>query len=138
MFAVSLAERYYHLGMRQQTQTLLDAIWESSCDANARMLACALKGELSHNMDDYSGSKEWTKRGIDIAIESGNEKSCEMEDLYFSLCGWYLSVQKLEEAESVLRKIEELPGSKHAFFFSSGFSVLRAGCPFAGEKKDMA
>lgn len=129
-FAVSLAQRYYRLGMRQQTQALTDAVWEKSRDANARMRVCLLKTELAHNVDDYGSSEEWLKRGIAIGIESKNEKSSEMEDLYFSLCSWYLSLQKLEEAKSVLRKIEELPGSKHTFSFQIRFLAFKGWLAF--------
>jgi len=134
-FAISFAERYHRLGMRQQTQALTDAIWENSCDANARMRVCILKMELAHGMDDYGGSEEWLKRGIAIGIESGNEKSCEMEELYFGLCAWYLSVQKAEEAESVLRKIEELPGSKNTFSFQINFLSFKGWLAFRQGKE---
>lgn len=115
-FAISLAEYYRHLGFRQKTQSLADYVLESSHDADSCMCACLIKGDLASKADDYDSFAEWLKRGMDIGTENKSEKSLEMEDLSFGLCSLYLSLHRLDEAESVLRKIEELPGSRHTIF----------------------
>lgn len=115
-FALALAEYYLHLGFRQKAQSLADYVLESSHDADSCMCACLIKGDLASKADDYDSFAEWLKRGADIGTENENEKSLEMEDLSFGLCSLYLSLHRLDEAESVLRKIEELPGSRHTIF----------------------
>lgn len=113
-FALALSDYYRHLGFQQKSQSLADYILENSLDADSRMCACLIKGIFASEAGDYDSFAEWLKKGMDIGTE--NEKSLEMEDVTFGLCSLYLSLHRLDEAESVLRKIEELPGSRHTIF----------------------
>lgn len=115
-YAAELAGRYSHLGDDKAVKELTAYIWENGKKPGVRMMACNLEAKITMGQGDFAGYEKWLKKGIAIGKRGGWEKSREVEELGFTLCGCYLAMQKFKEAEDILKEEEMLLEGGRSYF----------------------